>query len=154
MKNFTRWLLPLGAALLVPAFASAATDMFLQIKGVKGEARVVACPGGACVVTDLGPGKYSVLVCDAQGRVIPTDIALDYTVVSPRDAASGQASGKRMHKPLMLTKEWGRSAKPTNEIAIDEPGVQLAIGVSADAVDAAAASAAKVTKTRSNIQNN
>ncbi len=151
MKNFTRWLLTLGTALLVPAFASAATDMFLQIKGATGEVRVVACPGGACVVSDLGPGKYSVSVCDAQGNVIPTDIALDYTVLSPRDAASGQATGKRMHKPLMITKELGRGAKPANEIAIDEPGVQLAIGVSADAVDAAAA---RITKSRSNIQNN
>ena len=26
---------------------------------------------------------------------------------SPRDMASGQASGKRMHKPFVITKEWG-----------------------------------------------
>ena len=26
---------------------------------------------------------------------------------SPRDMASGQASGKRMHKPFMIVKEWG-----------------------------------------------
>ena len=32
-----------------------------------------------------------------------------YTVKSPRDAASGQASGKRMHKPFTITKEWGAS---------------------------------------------
>ena len=151
MRILGRWFVALCAALLLPAVASAATDMFLQIKGVKGETRVVACPNGACVVTGLAPGKYSVLVCDAQGAVIPTDIALEYTVVSPRDAASGQASGKRMHKPITITKEWGRGAKPANEFAINEPGVHLAIGVSAEAVDAAAKT---VTKTSSNIQNN
>jgi type VI secretion system secreted protein Hcp len=26
--------------------------------------------------------------------------------VSPRDAATGQASGKRIHKPILFTKEW------------------------------------------------
>ena len=43
-------------------------------------------------------------------------------IVSPRDSATGQASGKRMHKPVMFTKEWGASspqlfqACTTNEI--------------------------------------
>ena len=29
---------------------------------------------------------------------------------SPRDAATGQASGKRMHKPILVTKEWGAAS--------------------------------------------
>lgn len=43
-------------------------------------------------------------------------------IVSPRDVATGQASGKRMHKPILFTKEWGASspqlfqACATNEI--------------------------------------
>ena len=152
MNILGRWLVAVFVLLLAPSVASAASDMCLQIKDVKGETRVVACPSGACVVSGLAPGKYSVLVCDAQGTVIPTDIALEYRVVSPRDAASGQASGKRMHKPLTIHKEWGRGAKPANEFAINEPGVQPAIGVSAEAVDAAAAK--EIRKTSSNIQNN
>jgi type VI secretion system secreted protein Hcp len=42
--------------------------------------------------------------------------------VSPRDAATGQASGKRQHKPILFTKEWGAAspqlytALVTNEI--------------------------------------
>jgi len=31
-------------------------------------------------------------------------IAVDHSIVSPRDAASGLATGKRMHKPLTITK--------------------------------------------------
>ena len=151
MRILGRGFVALCAALLLPVVASAATDMFLQIKGVAGEARVVACPVGACVVSGLAPGQYAVLVCDAQGSVIPTEIALEYRVVSPRDAASGQASGKRMHKPITITKEWGRGAKPANQIAVNEEGVQIAIGVSAAAVDAAAKT---IQKTSSNIQNN
>lgn len=49
-------------------------------------------------------------------------LALQYEVTSPRDAATGQASGKRQHKPLIITKEWGAStpqffqALVTNEV--------------------------------------
>jgi type VI secretion system secreted protein Hcp len=47
--------------------------------------------------------------------------AFDYGLVSPRDPATGQASGKRQHKPVVITKEWGAStpqflsAAATNE---------------------------------------
>lgn len=36
--------------------------------------------------------------------------AYSYDVKSPRDAASGQATGKRQHKPITITKEWGASS--------------------------------------------
>ncbi len=45
-----------------------------------------------------------------------------YEVTSPRDVATGQASGKRQHKPLNITKEWGAAspqlfqALVTNEV--------------------------------------
>lgn len=52
-------------------------------------------------------------------------ISFEYEVVSPRDVATGQASGKRQHKPVKFTKEWG-AASPllftscvTNEV-LDE----------------------------------
>jgi hypothetical protein len=151
MKYSMTRFMALSAALLLPVIASAAADMYLQIKDAKGETRVVQCAGGACVVDRLAPGQYTVLVCDAQGKVIPSAIKLEYTVVSPRDIATGQASGRRMHKPISITTEMGATAQSGNSIAIDEPGVQLAIGVTADAVDAAAA---KISKSRSNIQNN
>jgi type VI secretion system secreted protein Hcp len=47
--------------------------------------------------------------------------AFDYGLVSPRDPATGQASGKRQHRPVVITKEWGPSmpqflqAAATNE---------------------------------------
>lgn len=46
----------------------------------------------------------------------------EYEITSPRDLATGQASGKRMHKPFVITKEWGAStpqllqACATNEV--------------------------------------
>jgi type VI secretion system Hcp family effector len=34
-------------------------------------------------------------------------LSFDYEVVSPRDAASGQATQKRQHKPIRIKKAWG-----------------------------------------------
>ncbi len=47
---------------------------------------------------------------------------------SPRDVATGQASGKRIHKPILVTKEWGAAspqlfqALVTNENLTDTTG--------------------------------
>ncbi len=49
-------------------------------------------------------------------------ISFHYQVSSPRDSASGQASGKRTHHPVTFVKEWGPSspqffqALTTNEV--------------------------------------
>jgi type VI secretion system secreted protein Hcp len=49
-------------------------------------------------------------------------LKFEYEVTSPRDLATGQASGKRMHKPFTITKEWGAAspqllrACATNEV--------------------------------------
>jgi len=40
----------------------------------------------------------------AKGRIGGVKFSLETT--SPRDIATGQASGKRMHKPISITKEW------------------------------------------------
>jgi type VI secretion system secreted protein Hcp len=37
-------------------------------------------------------------------------ISFHYAVSSPRDAASGQASGKRQHQPVVFVKEWGAAS--------------------------------------------
>ena len=49
-------------------------------------------------------------------------LSFQYEVTSPRDLASGQASGKRQHKPITVTTEWGAfspqlfQALTTNEV--------------------------------------
>ncbi len=49
-------------------------------------------------------------------------IGFSYEVTSPRDAASGQATGKRQHGAITFTKEWGAAspqlftALVTNEV--------------------------------------
>jgi hypothetical protein len=37
-------------------------------------------------------------------------LAFQYGVKSPCDAATGQASGKRQHQPIVITKAWGTAS--------------------------------------------
>ncbi|MBZ5638486.1 MAG: type VI secretion system tube protein Hcp [Acidobacteriia bacterium] len=37
-------------------------------------------------------------------------LAFEWKVQSPRDIATGQASGKRQHLPIKITKEWGAAS--------------------------------------------
>lgn len=56
----------------------------------------------------------------AGGKIVAKGFTSE--VSAPRDAASGLATGKRMHKPFTITKEWGTAspqflhALQTNEI--------------------------------------
>ena len=49
-------------------------------------------------------------------------VGFSYGVIIPRDVTTGQASGKRQHQPVIVTKEWGASspqfytAAYTNEV--------------------------------------
>jgi hypothetical protein len=89
-----------------------------------------------------------------------------YAVTGPRDAASGQASGKRMHKPITVVKEWGAATpqlmamKPTYDVKkVEGTGARVADGggwtaISLGNTDGLCTAVARATKTRSNIQNN
>jgi hypothetical protein len=94
----------------------------------------------------------------------------DYRVTGPRDAASGQATGKRMHKPFTIVKEWGAATPQLMALKtgydikkVEGTGARAKatmedswnpISLSNSEELCAAAATAKVTKTRSNIQNN
>lgn len=89
-----------------------------------------------------------------------------YTITSPRDAASGQASGKRMHKPITVVKEWGAASpqlmamKPTYDVKkVEGTGARAVPTDGWSPIDLGnagglCAEVARATKTRSNIQNN
>ena len=63
-----------------------ALNAYLRLKGAK-----------------QGDIKGSVTQKGREGRIAV--IAFSHEIVSPRDAASGLPTGKRMHKPLVVTKE-------------------------------------------------
>ncbi|MEO6397266.1 MAG: type VI secretion system tube protein TssD [Tepidiformaceae bacterium] len=45
-------------------------------------------------------------------------LGFDETVTAPRDLASGQATGKRQHSPIVITKEWGAASPQLFEALI------------------------------------
>ena len=159
-----------GALLLVGTAGTAASaDYYLKIDSVSRETPQGPIYLRAQSTGDLdGDGQPDTAVirinCDA-GVVH----AAQYQVISPRDSASGQATGKRMHKPFTIVKEWG-AATPAlmamktgydvkkvegtgaRTMAVDD---WSAITLSdSEALCAEAATAVRATKTRSNIQNN
>jgi type VI secretion system secreted protein Hcp len=54
-----------------------------------------------------GDIKGSVTQKGREGKIMV--IAVNHEIMSPRDAASGQATGKRQHKPFVITKEIDKS---------------------------------------------
>ncbi|MBI3260695.1 MAG: type VI secretion system tube protein Hcp [Ignavibacteriae bacterium] len=83
---------------------------------------------GTCTVDGLDAGTYTVTLCDAKGipHVLESSgkITFTYDVKSPRDVATGQASGKRQHKPITITKEFDKT-KPDNMITIVDNGSSI-----------------------------
>lgn len=179
-------------------------DMFVILAALAAQAAgsvaqpVVAAPLPRMTIYGAGGGSggtvyLQVHAGDLDGDGLPDDAvvklacaggavqAAHYTIVSPRDQASGQASGKRTHHPVTFVKEWGPA---TPLLAQMRPGYDLkankgartagynlkenksarmaADGGGWTAIEltdtggmcAAAEAAAKATKTRSNIQNN
>jgi type VI secretion system secreted protein Hcp len=55
-----------------------------------------------------GEIKGSVTQKGREGKIMV--IAVSHDIVSPRDAASGLPTGKRMHKPFVITKELDKSS--------------------------------------------
>ena len=113
-----------------------------------------------------GTSDEAIVKLDCDGGAVTGS---SYQIVSPRDPSSGLATGKRMHKPFVITKDWGAASpelsamKATYDLKTSK-GARVASGaeewtpITLSATDGLCsvgqASAAKVTKTRSNIQNN
>jgi hypothetical protein len=107
---------------------------------------------------------------DAYLRLTCTDGKLQqasYAVKSPRDVATGMASGKRQHGSITIVKEWGAASpqlskiKPQYDIKALKGNERMADGWTAitlnnsDALCGAAQSAAAaIVKSKSNITNN
>ena len=71
--------------------ASAAFNAYLQAEGQK-------------------QGKFKCESGDQKWQDWTPVVSVRYSVVSPRDAASGQTSGHRQHSPVRIVKEWGASS--------------------------------------------
>jgi type VI secretion system secreted protein Hcp len=50
-------------------------------------------------------------------------IAVSHSIISPRDAASGLPTGKRMHKPFVITKELDKSSPLLYNILVNNENI-------------------------------
>lgn len=123
---------------LAPLAAFAASDMHIKINDIKGESSIVHCPSGLCTVSNLAAGTYQVQVCDENGVAVSSSSALSHSIKSPRDAASGLATGKRMHKPMTITKQLDKSSPQLFTLVVPESGSSVTIQPQAVATEVAA----------------
>lgn len=91
MKTFGLTIGLCACMLFGAAAAQAAQEFYVSITGVK-----------------QGPFKGEIVRKGFDGKI--AGLSFDYEVVSPRDAASGMATGKRQHKPVRIKKVWGASS--------------------------------------------
>ncbi len=156
-----------GLLLLASAASAASADYYLKIDAV-----------GMNISGPTYLKAHSSADLDGDGRADNVVIRMEcaagvmhtaaYRVTGPRDSASGQASGKRTHKPVTFVKEWGPATPQLREMKagydvkkVEGTGAktmnvdswhQMSLSNSEELC--AAAAAARLTKSRSNIQNN
>jgi len=68
-----------------------------------------------------GPVKGSVIQKGREDSIMV--IAVNHEIVSPRDAASGLPTGKRMHKPLTITKELDKSSPILYQMLVNNENI-------------------------------
>lgn len=113
-----------GAALGWAVPAQAASDYLLQLDGIPGETKIAtgAGPGaGPHVKKEKWIELESVQLGaerSAGGVTVATGDVDGDGVTAPRDAASGQATGKRMHDPVKLPSGREASAPSVSEIVV------------------------------------
>lgn len=145
MRPITSFTLHAILAAALTAFAAtsaAAADIYLKLSDPKGElagggqieiasfhwgprqttsadgsyADLKLQPGGGGGGAAQGGVQVAAGDLDGDGRSAPVKSAIPKAeVVSPRDTASGQASGKRQHRPVTITKEWENSKPAVTE---------------------------------------
>ena len=128
MKTALRSALALSLCGLAFGSAFASFDMLLKVKdGDKVVARTTSADDGSFRFRNVPPGDYVLVLRptaapQTEGRAMvaaqDTSWTAPLSIVSPRDAASGLPTGKRMHKPMTIIKEWG-AASPKLSCTVD-----------------------------------
>ena len=70
--------------------------------------RLVAQSGGASLTMTIEGSRQGVFAAAKGGNI--AGLRFGYNVKSPRDAASGQATGRRQHGPVVVTKRVGTAS--------------------------------------------
>jgi type VI secretion system secreted protein Hcp len=61
----------------------------------------------------------------AKGKIGGVKFSMETT--SPRDAATGQATGKRIHKPIVITKEWDAASPQLFNALVDNETLKIVL---------------------------
>src|SRR5262245_63089347 len=69
-----------------------------------------------------GDIKGSVTQKGREGKIMV--IAVSHEIVSPRDSASGLPTGKRMHKPFVITKELDKSSPLLYNVLVNNENIE------------------------------
>jgi type VI secretion system secreted protein Hcp len=69
-----------------------------------------------------GEIRGSVTQKGREGKIMV--IAATHDIVTPRDPASGLPTGKRMHKPFVITKEVDRASVPLHQLQTDNENLR------------------------------
>jgi type VI secretion system secreted protein Hcp len=92
-----------------------------------------------------GDIKGSVTQKGREGKILV--IAAEHEVLSPRDASSGLASGKRTHKPFVITKELDKSSPLLYQMLVsNEPIVEWELQFWAPSAPSAASAGTEVQR--------
>lgn len=122
---------PLVLALLVSALTlSAASGQHIKRATLSSKSGAVvssqeADASGKVTFTGVRPGEYKLTLVNSEGRSVTigdldgdghldcvvADPAPQAGVKSPRDIATGQASGKRQHQPVCCVVDWNGTVK-------------------------------------------
>ena len=96
----------LCGGLMAGTTAMAASDYYLKLGGVQGESTERAqASSGEVLSWSWGASNASSAVAGSgggAGKVSMSDLSATASATAPRDAASGQATGKRQHKPVAM----------------------------------------------------
>lgn len=154
------------------AAIAAGADYYLKIEGVSRPAAAGAIYLKVTSSGDLdgdGVREEGIVRLNCAGGSLRA-AHFHHNVKSPRDSASGLASGKRTHHPVTFVKEWGPSTPQFRHLKVSGWDIKKQEGIRRAASDgwqpldlqdagdvcpaADAAAKVKATKSRSNIQNN
>jgi hypothetical protein len=128
MRTHNKFSILVAAVIVLLAARSfAASDYLLEIEGVKGECsgkkfKMTQQSDGSWLAKGVPAGTYKICYSvdntlwteqKSSGKTVPPMVTFNFEVQAPRDMATGQASGKRMHKPFVITKELDKMSPKT-----------------------------------------
>jgi hypothetical protein len=122
----------LSVLFLTAALAQAAESIHIKMRPTGSKKAVVECTcdaSGACVMKDVPPGTYEVVMVVNGKELVCGDTKHNpdmFEIQTAREAGSGMATGKRQHgAPIVNSYSWGVNS-PNLKVTVDGTTVTCA----------------------------